>query len=66
MPLSESKLCGSVSPVIFTTKSATETGATSCIMQELDGCEKDLIRHQALIGAKTQLMIVKWGMIAPS
>lgn len=30
------------------------------------GWKKDLICHQALIGAKTQLMIVKWGMIAPS
>lgn len=50
----------------ITTKPATVTGVVSCIMQELDGCKKDLICHQALIGAKTQLMIVKWGMIAPS
>lgn len=48
------------------TDSAAVTGAISCIMQELDGFKKNLICHQALIGAKTQLMIVKWGMIAPS
>lgn len=61
--------CPLVNRVFFcriTTKSATVTGAMSCIMQELDGWKKDLICHQALIGAKTQLMIVKWGMIAPS
>lgn len=50
----------------ITTKSAPVTGAMSYIMQELDVCKKDLICHQAVIGAKTQLMIVKWGMIAPS
>lgn len=33
-------------------RNTIETGAMSCIMHELDDCEKDLICHQALIGAK--------------
>lgn len=36
----------------------------SFIMQKLEGDGKNLISHQALIGAKTKLMIIKWGMLA--